>query len=77
MQPLANIYSIFQSWRLETTVEVICPIAVCVHSLRARYGRTATANALHGSDSRIAAEREIAYFFPSLTRQSVSVSGEL
>eukprot|EP00803_Ostreobium_quekettii_P008275 evm.model.scf_2460.1 EVM.evm.TU.scf_2460.1 scf_2460:19532-22155(+) len=46
-------------------------------SLRARYGKTITANALHGSDSSIAAEREIAYFFPSLARQSAPVSGEL
>lgn len=34
------------------------------HSLRARYGTDQTQNALHGSDSYLAAEREIRFMFP-------------
>ncbi|GMH33006.1 hypothetical protein BSKO_00840 [Bryopsis sp. KO-2023] len=38
-------------------------------SLRARFGKTMTANGIHASDSEEAALREIEYFFPSRAKE--------
>lgn len=39
---------------------------LCARSLRALFGTDALRNAVHGSDSTIAAAREIMFFFPHL-----------
>eukprot|EP01147_Barroeca_monosierra_P001696 gene1696-4820_t len=45
---------------------------IAPNSLRAKYGRDATYNALHGSDSLLSAMREIKFFFPSICVASPS-----
>ncbi|KAM9795346.1 nucleoside diphosphate kinase homolog 5 [Neosynchiropus ocellatus] len=44
--------------------------------LRARYGTTDLKNGLHGSESQLAAERELKFMFPNTTLESFVANGD-
>jgi nucleoside-diphosphate kinase len=54
---------------IELTREIVGstnPQEAAVGTIRRAYGTSIEANAIHGSDSHLAAEREIKFFFPDL-----------